>query len=164
MARVLLWACLSDMLSVTPTNGPNGALQLHASTVAIDGQAVCITGPSGAGKSELALALMAYGATLVADDITWIKRAASGLMAHCPPTISGRIEARNVGILSADAAPPAPLALVVDLGRAETDRLPPRRHVTLLGVDTALLHSSASVYFPAIIWHYMRHGQAEYSA
>jgi len=160
----LLWACLSDMLSEPPTNGPDGALQLHASTVAIDGQAVCITGPSGAGKSELALALMAYGATLVADDITWIKPAASGLMAHCPPAISGRIEARNVGILNANAAPATPIALIVDIGRAETDRLPPHRHVTLLGVDIALLHRPASPHFPATIWHYMRHGRAENSA
>lgn len=149
------------MLSVSPTRGPDGALQLHASTVAVDGRGVCITGPSGAGKSELALALMAYGAQLVADDITWIKPAASGLVAHCPPAISGRIEARCVGILNACAAPPAPLALIVDLGRTETDRLPPRRHVTLLGADVALLNRPAGIYFPAIILHYIRHGGAE---
>ena len=41
---------------------------LHASTVAINGQAVLITGVSGSGKSDLALRLIDRGAKLVSDD------------------------------------------------------------------------------------------------
>lgn len=49
-----------------------GLIPLHASTVAIDGQAVIVAGPSSAGKSTTAAALMLAGAQLVSDDLTVI--------------------------------------------------------------------------------------------
>ena len=48
-------------------------LILHGSCVAVEGRGVLIVGPSGAGKSSLALALMALGAELVADDRTEVR-------------------------------------------------------------------------------------------
>jgi len=47
-----------------------GTLVLHATTVAADGAALCITGESGAGKSTLAATLMQRGLRLVSDDVT----------------------------------------------------------------------------------------------
>lgn len=157
--RVLLSVFRSDMLSVAVGNGPDGAVQLHASTVAIDGNAVCITGPSGAGKSGFALALMAYGASLIADDITWLEPGEQRVMARCPPALLGRIEARTVGILNAAPAPPAPVSLIVDLGHTETERLPQQRHIRLFDADIPVLYTPDNPYFPATVWHYVRHGR-----
>ncbi|SMX39771.1 HPr kinase/phosphorylase [Octadecabacter ascidiaceicola] len=148
------------MLSEPPKNGPDGQLQLHASTVVIGNKAVAICGPSGSGKSALALELLSLGATLLADDITWLNATTSGLLATCPPSISGQIEARGVGILSATPADPTPLHLVVDLGTPEPDRLPKPKTITLLDHKVALLHTPASRHFAQAIAHYMMHGRA----
>lgn len=112
---------------------------IHASAVAVEGRGLLILGPSGAGKSSLALALMAQGALLVADDRVLLDARDGRLIAACPPPLAGRIEARGVGILSAPPAGPVPVAQVVDLGRAETMRLPPRRSITLLGIALPLV-------------------------
>ena len=96
---------------------------LHASAIAMGSRGLLILGPSGAGKSALALDLMSRGAALVADDRVALGAQDGVLIARCPPTLVGRIEARGVGILNAAPAGPTAVALVVDLGQAETDRL-----------------------------------------
>ena len=53
-----------------------GLFVLHASTVAIDEQAVAFFGPSGRGKSTLTAAMMRAGYPLIADDMTVIDTAA----------------------------------------------------------------------------------------
>ncbi len=133
---------------------------LHASCVALEGRAVLILGPSGAGKSGLALELMARGAALVSDDRTEIRREGSQVIAGAPAALSGLIEARGVGILKAAPAGETPLALVVDLGVTETERLPPRRSKILLGVSLPLLHNTGTAAFPAAILQYMREGRS----
>lgn len=112
---------------------------IHASVVAVEGRGLLILGPSGAGKSSLALALMAQGARLVADDRVLLDASEGQLIAACPAPLLGRIEARGVGILAAPPAGPVPLAQVVDLGRGEAMRLPPRRSITLLGIALPLV-------------------------
>ncbi|MFI0396564.1 HPr kinase/phosphorylase [Paracoccus jiaweipingae] len=111
----------------------------HASCVALAGKGVLIVGPAGAGKSALALDLMSRGAALVADDRVALWRQGDQVLADAPPMLRGRIEARQIGLLRADAAGPVPLALVVDLSRPEPQRLPPLRHTTVLGVPLALV-------------------------
>ena len=128
---------------------------VHASCVARNGRAVLIRGASGSGKSGLALQLMALGAVLVSDDRTRLWRAGAGLMADAPPTIRGRIEAREVGILSAPPAGPTPVALVVDMDERECDRLPEYRTVTMLGADIPLARKSELAHFPAAILTYL---------
>ena len=149
------------MLSVAPKNGPDGQVQLHASTVVVNGRAVAITGPSGAGKSAFALALIARGATLLADDITWLERQGGVIVAHCPAALAGRIEARGIGILETHAAPPTPLHAIVDLGTPETARLPVRKSIILLGVDIRVFHSPAMSHFIDAIMIYMKHDTPE---
>lgn len=149
------------MLSAAPKNGPDGHLQLHASTVVIGARAVAITGPSGSGKSGFALALMSRGATLLADDMTWVQATGAGLIANCPPPLSGKIEARGIGILKATHAPPTPLHLIVDLGTPEPDRMPTRKSIILLGHDIRVLHTPATPYFIDAVVHYMMHGSLE---
>lgn len=109
-------------------------MMVHGSTVAIAGRAVLITGAAGCGKSALALALMAMGAGLVADDWTELTVSDGRVMADAPAAIRGRIEARHVGVLAAEAVGPQPLALLVELGEAAAPRLPGEDTVELLGL------------------------------
>jgi HPr kinase/phosphorylase len=138
----------------------DGSTLLHASCVALDaGRGLLILGPSGSGKSALALRLMALGAMLVADDQTLVTAGEDALHATCPAPIRGRIEARGVGILTAPALPRARLRLAVDLGRTETERLPQRHALTLLGTTLELVAGSQSDHFPAAMLCYLRGGR-----
>jgi HPr kinase/phosphorylase len=150
----LSWAFPSD-------GAPQGPLTLHATTVAVAGRGLLILGPSGSGKSALALDLMALGACLVADDRTIVTRAGDTLVATCPPAIRGLIEARGIGILNATPCDSAPLALAVDLGHTETERLPPPRKIDLLDRPLPLLHKVATGYFAAGLLQYLKAGLAE---
>jgi HPr kinase/phosphorylase len=133
---------------------------LHASAVAINGRAVLITGPAGSGKSALALDLIALGAELVADDRVLLARDGDRLLARAPEAIRGLIEARGVGLLRADPHDDVPLALAVDLGASETDRLPPFRTLEIEGVTLPLLHKVASPHFAAAVRQYLACGRS----
>lgn len=133
-------------------------LILHASAVSSGGRALLILGPSGSGKSGLALALMALGAGLIADDRTELACREGHPFAACPEAIRGRIEARGLGLLAAEPAPPAPVVLAVDLGQVEAERLPPPRHAELLGCRIPLLHKVETPYFPAALLQYLKAG------
>lgn len=134
---------------------------LHASAVGIAGKGLLILGPSGAGKSALALALMALGARLVADDRVILWADGGRLWADCPPAIRGRIEARGLGILRAEPAGPVPVAQAVDLGRAEPERLPPFRTTMLLGVALPLVLGPMGPHLPSALMQLMRGGRCD---
>ncbi len=137
------------------------AQPLHASAVAFAGRGVLILGPSGSGKSSLALDLMGLGADLVADDAVLVAADADGHPAmRAPDAIRGLIEARGVGLLRAEVLDEARVALVVDLGRLETERLPPERTTVLLSVELPLLHKVESRCFPVAIRQYLAHGRS----
>jgi len=136
----------------TPTDT---ALNLHATCVARDGRAILIRGASGSGKSGLALQLMALGAGLVSDDRTRLWRDGMQVMADAPDTIRGKIEARQVGILTAPPVGPAPVWLIVDMDAVETERLPPLRQAKLLGINIPLARKSQLAHFPAAILTYL---------
>jgi HPr kinase/phosphorylase len=164
MQHLNLWApdlssaCRSELQSSNLAEAAMTVLPqtVHATCVALDGRGVLILGPSGAGKSALGLELMAYGAVLVADDQTQLARQGRDVIASCPPEIAGKIEARGIGILAATIQPFAPVALIVNLGQTETDRLPPKRQVDLLGVRIDLVFGSTSRHFPFGILQYLR--------
>ncbi len=120
---------------------------------------VLIFGPPGSGKSGLALQLMALGCTLVSDDQTLLSVREGALIARAPDAIRGRIEARGVGLLTAECLPEAEVHLAVDLGQSETHRLPPDRTLALLGRDVALVHNFAGAHFPAAILQYLKGGR-----
>ena len=134
----------------------------HASSVALGGRGLLILGASGSGKSSLALHLMALGATLVADDRTIASGVSNGdVLLAAPEAIRGRMEARGVGILSAAIEQDVPLALVVDLDRSETERLPPDRTISVLGRDFPLLHNPGTLHFPHAILQYLKAGRSD---
>lgn len=110
-------------------------LLVHATAVAIDGNAVLLRGPSGAGKSDLGLRLIDAGARLVADDQSELCRDGDRIVVRAPATIAGLIEVRGIGIIRVAATPQAPLLLVVDLVAAESlERLPLPRNEPVLGL------------------------------
>lgn len=132
------------------------AVLMHASCVAVSGRAVLITGPSGSGKSTLALDLLAHGAALVADDQTELYLLGARLMARCPAPISGLIEARGVGLLTAAPNGPAEVVLVADLGKLEPDRLPPWHKVSLLGRHVDLVLGRGNNHLAASVLCYLK--------
>lgn len=106
---------------------------LHASTVAIDGQAILITGVSGSGKSDLALRLIDRGATLVSDDYTLLTRVDAMLMASSPATTKGKLEVRGIGIVNCDVLDTAPAALIVRIDEVPL-RMPDDDVQNIIGV------------------------------
>lgn len=133
---------------------------LHASCVSVDGRGLLILGPTGAGKSTLAIRMVALGAALVSDDQTRITVKGQALVASCPnPALRGLVEARGIGILRAPSADAVPLALAIDLGQPESDRLPPSRTVTILGIPLSLVLHPQNDHFPDALMLYLRHGR-----
>ena len=133
---------------------------VHATCVAIAKRGLLIIGPSASGKSALALALMALGAKLVSDDRTLLLAKAGILIAKCPATLRGVIEARGIGLIRAQSLASAKIALVVDLGQTETDRLPPHRNTTLCGVTCDLVLGQKTPHFPSALMVYMMGGRS----
>lgn len=106
-------------------------------------RAVLITGPAGAGKSDLALRLIGRGWRLVADDYAHVTASGGALYAVAPETISGRMEARGVGIVPACPRGVTRLSLAIELvdGSADgpVERLPEPAARTIEGVALPLL-------------------------
>jgi HPr kinase/phosphorylase len=133
---------------------------VHGTAVAVDGKGLLIMGGTGTGKSALALAMIGLGARLISDDQTMLSLAKGDVMLSCPnPDLAGVIEARGVGLMRAEAISMAPLTLVVDLDLSETDRLPPRRSVTVLGCVIDLVYGHQSPTFPVALMLQLRHGR-----
>ena len=129
---------------------------LHASAVSCAGRSVVFTGQSGSGKSGMALEMMALGGVLVSDDRTVVSLEQGQVYASAPVAIKGLIEARGVGILSAQSVGPVAVSLVVDMSMLETARLPPERETIILAQSLPLLYKVESRYFPAAILQYLR--------
>lgn len=109
---------------------------IHASTVALDNQAIIITGSSGMGKSDIALRLIVeHGAQLVSDDQTDLRVVDGVLTVRPPATIAGLIEVRHVGLLRLPYCAEAKAGLIVTLVPMSTDlpRLPENDALDFLG-------------------------------
>jgi len=133
----------------------------HATCVAWGDRAVLIIGASGRGKSALGLQLMALGCVLVADDRVILRPTGPHLLAHCPPSIVGLIEARGAGILNADTRPEAKIVLVVDLDQTEDQRLPDRYMTRIGSYDFPLVKRLDGPQFPAIILQILKSGWSD---
>ena len=118
---------------------------IHASSIAINNQAVLLTGSSGSGKSDLALRLIDEGAVLIADDQTIITRDKNQLIASAPDTIRHLIEVRQVGLLRMPQITTAPVALYIVLTSLDErqERLPEADTVMFEDVAIRRLHLPA---------------------
>lgn len=94
-----------------------------------------LAGPSGSGKSDLALQLIDRGYKLVADDQTLLSIKKDRLVASAPPSISGKMEVRGLGIIDLPIREDVAVCLYVALGETP-DRLPPEGDVeSVFGID-----------------------------
>lgn len=154
---------LPELLQDRALSQDGSSIQVHGSAVAIDGKGILILGAAGAGKSTLALSLMAFGATLIADDgirVT-VSDAGGKPVLHRPDGATDLIEARGVGLLHAgQIAPCAPLELIVDLDHAEADRLPPRRMAAIDGVSFPLIRGAGHPTLAPVVLQMVRVGRA----
>ncbi|HKK17252.1 MAG TPA: HPr(Ser) kinase/phosphatase [Opitutales bacterium] len=74
---------------------------IHGTLLDIKGIGTLICGESGVGKSECALALIERGHSLVADDLTYIKRLSEReLMGNSSELSRGYMECRGLGIIN----------------------------------------------------------------
>ena len=104
---------------------------IHASAVLVGTRAVLIRGTAGSGKSSLALGLIAAGEAgtlpftrLVGDDRVHVEAAHRRLLVRPAEVLAGLIEVRGLGIRRVPFEPLAAVGLVVDLGAANSERLP----------------------------------------
>lgn len=116
----------------------------QASCVAIGGRGVLIEGPPGSGKSSLVLALLDRGAELVGDDGVMLEARGGALFAQPHPTICGKLEVRNLGVLEAamhgwPVKQEAPVALVLRLNRDAPRFIDAADAASLCGVTLPLV-------------------------
>jgi HPr kinase/phosphorylase len=114
-------------LTISPT--------IHASAVLVGTRALLIRGASGSGKSALAYALIRAAevgafARLVGDDRVHVVAANGRVLVRPAEALQGLIEIRGLGIRRLPFEPVAAVGLVVDLGAADAERLPPPGTVT----------------------------------
>ena len=75
--------------------------QLHGTLLDVKGIGTLISGESGVGKSECALALIERGYSLVADDLTYIKRINDReIIGNSNELSRGYMECRGLGIIN----------------------------------------------------------------
>jgi serine kinase of HPr protein (carbohydrate metabolism regulator) len=125
---------------------------IHASAVLVGPRAVLIRGPSGAGKSHLAYALIEAAcsgdlafARLVGDDRVHVAAAHGRLLVRPAETLAGLIEIRGLGIRRVPFEPLAAVGLVIDLGAADTERLPTRVEAVIAGIALPRLAVAAGM-------------------
>ncbi|MDB5317806.1 MAG: aldolase [Rhodospirillales bacterium] len=100
---------------------------VHGGCAARGEWGVLLLGPAGAGKSDLLLRLLDIGWSLVADDQVEIETGVGDyLAASAPPTLSGMLEVRGIGVLvDVPVTPRTSLRLVARLAAAAAvPRLP----------------------------------------
>lgn len=71
------------------------------------------------------------------------------------------IEARGIGLLAARPQSSALVTCVVDLDQTEPDRLPPRRSITILGVEVDLVFGKDTPNLAAALNQLMQIGRVE---
>ena len=121
--------------------GHKNKKNVHGTAVSIEGKGLLLLGQSGSGKSQLALALITHGAKLISDDQVILINTESEIILSAPKSISGKIEARFVGILKMPVLI-APLYLVIDLDQKELDRLPKKKFVTYFNKKIPALNAN----------------------
>ena len=82
------------------------------------------------------------------------------IVASAPAALDGLIEARGIGLIRVPCDP-APLRLVVDLGRTEPERLPPIRHTSLMDMPLPLVLGPLTAHLSPAICLLLRGGRID---
>ena len=101
--------------------------------------------------------MIGLGATLVADDRTYVEAKPGGLHLSPHPEIAGMIEAREFGIIRLPHQTVC-AALVCDLSLKETERLPHPRETVIDGCAIAMIRRVDSPAFPSMLCLHLRAG------
>lgn len=136
------------------------SVQLHATSVAINGHGVLLLGPPGSGKSDLALRLIdepGYGlgdellhAKLIGDDQIVLTRRGDQLIAAPAGPLAGLLEIRGLGIANCPHQAEAPLVLAVDLvSQAVIERLPDKDDVVFCQIGVEIRQISLDAGTPS---------------
>lgn len=142
--------------------GPDPARPLvHGTAVQAWGRGVLFIGASGAGKSGAALHMLALGSTLIADDRVQLDPLDGRIMMSAPDELTGKIEARGIGILSAPTAQTCALDLLCYISQSRVPRLQPPQSKPILGTDVAWLTLDSRQDFIWGLIHFLKHGRAE---
>jgi len=118
----------------------------HGTFVIVDGVGVLLKGEAATGKSECALALLARGHQLVADDVVILEFDGKQVVGRAPLEFAGLIEIRDLGIFDVRSvfdneafAEKSPVHLCIELRTEETHvelRIGlERSRSTMLGVE-----------------------------
>jgi HPr kinase/phosphorylase len=136
---------------------------IHGTCIELDGKALLIQGRSNSGKSTLGLRLIALGGKLIADDRTKIFVKSNKVFVSAPETLPLAIEARGIGILNAPVCLEAPLAVVVNLSRTETTRLPDqaRKKINILGYSFPFYYLRGMIDPAAVLYVVLKFGVAK---
>ncbi|MGN1063091.1 MAG: HPr kinase/phosphorylase, partial [Alphaproteobacteria bacterium] len=112
-------------------------MSISATGICMDGMGILIMGKSGTGKSRLAMALIARGARLIADDVTFICRHGSHIYATGGCRLNGCLEVRGIGILKGlKSAKRTKVDFVVCLMETYPERMPDGiKYMELAGVQ-----------------------------
>ena len=110
------------------------AKQFHSTSVVIEDLGVLIRGKSGIGKSDLALRLIASGATLISDDLTICKKIGDYLYLYPHSETKGLLEVRDIGIMTVPYVENIKLTLVVELVEEQFERIPRIMSRNILGM------------------------------
>ncbi|MBR5129978.1 MAG: HPr kinase/phosphatase C-terminal domain-containing protein [Alphaproteobacteria bacterium] len=100
-------------------------LGIYATSLIVNQKGVLITGQSGFGKSSLALELIDQGASLIADDVTFLSEKDGKLYASCDEKWHGCFEVRGLGIVKGIPAEPiAKIDYQIELIDEKVERMP----------------------------------------
>lgn len=102
-------------------------VNIHASSVSVEGRGILIMGASGSGKSDLCLRLIvSHNAVLVADDRVDLNVSRETIVATSPKNLRGLLEVRGAGILELPFLDRSELSLAVELvdDPQKVERLP----------------------------------------
>tara|TARA_A100001011_G_scaffold284566_1_gene295014 strand:+ start:584 stop:1054 length:471 start_codon:yes stop_codon:yes gene_type:complete len=139
-----------------------GMETIHGTVVELKNRAVLIMGNTGSGKSSLALRLLALGCNLVADDRVSAFVSEDRVLLRAPKGLPAGIEIRGVGIANVPLVSEASLALVVNLNKPESQRMPylVDRKIDIKGISVPLFDFQDIKDPASAIYIMLKHGLA----
>ena len=108
-------------------------MDIGATAISYQKNAILIQGPSGIGKTSLALQLVERGARFIGDDVVEIFLKNNRLYCKAKEKLKGVIEVRGLGLVGGlKVARPAPVLCLIRLHKKPTERLPKQKTISLL--------------------------------
>ena len=130
------------------------ALGIHATSIIVNQKGILITGKAGFGKSSLALELIEQGASLIADDVTFLTAKDEKLYASCDEKWCGCLEVRGFGIIQGiQTKSVSKIDYLIELTDEKIERMPyDISQKTYCGVDIPIFKiNKDEKYLPTLV-------------